>query len=58
MMYYFRDNDLYQHLHDMVLNSDIPVLRVIAIFILLHCVAHYLVLPYLDRKVAKKKHQN
>ena len=55
MMYYFRDNDLYQHLHDMVLNSDIPVLRVIAIFILLHCVAHYLVLPYLDRKVAKKK---
>ncbi|MGR7271253.1 mechanosensitive ion channel family protein [Klebsiella aerogenes] len=50
MIQAIKDHNFFAYIKNTLLHSDIPVIRVIIIFILLHCVAHYLVLPLLDRK--------
>ncbi|KAB7532643.1 mechanosensitive ion channel family protein [Klebsiella pneumoniae] len=50
MIQTFKDHNLFQSIKNTLLHSDIPVIRVIVIFVLLHCIAHYIVLPFLDRK--------
>ncbi|MCX8304733.1 mechanosensitive ion channel family protein [Enterobacter pseudoroggenkampii] len=50
MIQAIKDPNFFQNALSTLLHSDIPVIRVIVIFILLHCIAHYVVLPFLDRK--------
>lgn len=50
MIQAIKDPNFFQNVLSTLLHSDIPVIRVIVIFILLHCIAHYVVLPFLDRK--------
>lgn len=50
MIQAIKDPNFFQNILSTLLHSDIPVIRVIVIFVLLHCIAHYVVLPFLDRK--------
>lgn len=55
MMQYIKNHEFLQYLKTTLINSDIPVFRMIIVFTLLYCVAHYLVLPYLDKKSLQRK---
>ncbi len=56
MIQSIESNEFFQYINTTFLDGDIPVIRVVIIFIVLHYFAHYIVFPYLNRKA--EQHQS